>query len=187
MKNNTVFKFLFAGFIACLLGLALQSFAPFKAAEKEAEVVKVENVTGENGEAAKMYWAVGGYYRTNYRLDTITNAEQDTFGLVSRTSTTAANALASYSPFLSLYSLNLKIRRTNISGTTSVKMYLDESVTTTPTATGWVTVDSTTTTGATVGIINRSELLGEIYRIRIVGAGTQSSSYLVQGIAKKKN
>ena len=186
MKNNTVFKFLFAGFVACILGLDLQGFTPSKTAETPAEVVKVETVENE-GEKSQLYWAVGGHYRTNYRLDTITNAELDTFGLVSRTSTTAANALASYTPFISLYSLNLKIRRTNISGTTSVKMYLDESVTTTPTATGWVTVDSTTTTGATVGIINRSELLGEIYRVRIVGAGTQSSSYLVQGIAKKKN
>ena len=185
--KNTIFKFLFAGFVACLLGLALQAFAPSKTVEKEAEVVKVETVTGENGEAAKMYWAVGGYVRTNYRLDTITNAELDTFGLVSRTSTTAANALASYTPFISLYSLDLSIRRTNISGTTSVKMYLDKSATTTPTATGWLTVDSTSTTGATVGQISRSELLGEIYRVRIVGAGTQSSSYLVQGIAKKKN
>ncbi len=186
MKNST-FKILFLGLVIAALGFALQGFGPAKTVEKEAEVIKVENVTNENGEAAKMYYAVGGYVRTNYKQDTITNAELDTFGLVSRTSTTAANALASYTPFISLYSLNLKIKRTNISGTTSVKMYLDESATTTPTATGWVTVDSTTTTGATVGIINRSELLGEIYRVRIVGAGTQSSIYKVDGILKKKN
>lgn len=187
MKNNTVFKFLFAGFVACLLGLALQAFAPAKTVEKEAEVVKVETVTNENGEAAKMYWAVGGYVRTNYRQDTITDGEKDTIGLVSRTSTTAANALASYTPFISLYTLDLNIVKTNASGTTTVAMYLDKSSTTVPTATGWIFVDSTTTATAGAAKIALTQLPGEIYRIRVSGRGTQSTRYKIDGIAKKLN
>ena len=134
--KNTIFKFAFLGLMICLLGLALQAFAPAKTVEKEAEVVKVETVTNENGEAAKMYWAVGGYVRTNYKQDTITYTEADTFGLVSRTSTTAANALASYTPLISRYTLDLNIVKTTRTGTTTVAMYLEKSATTTPTTTG---------------------------------------------------
>ncbi len=185
--KNTIFKFAFLGLMICLLGLALQAFAPAKTVEKEAEVVKVETVTNENGEAAKMYWAVGGYVRSIYRLDTITNTEEDTIGLVSRTSTTANNAVASYTPFISLYTIDLSIKKTNISGTTTVAMYLEKSATTTPTTTGWVLVDSTSTATAGVGVISRTELLGETYRLRVKGRGTQSTSYKIDGLAKKKN
>jgi hypothetical protein len=185
--KNTIFKITFGVFIACLLALALQSFSPSKTMEKEAEIVKVETVETDFGKAEMFFAGVGGYVRTNYRQDTITNAELDTIGLVARNSTTLANALASYTPFLSLYTLNLKINRVNATGTTSIKLYLDESATATPTAGGWVTIDSTTTTAAGVGIINRTDLLGEVYRLRVKGAGTQSTYYTITGLHKKKN
>lgn len=185
--KNTIFKFAFLGLMICLLGLALQAFAPAKTVEKEAEVVKVENVTNENGEAAKLYYAVGGYVRTNYKQDTITDTEADTIGLVSRTSTTAANALASYTPFISLYTLDLNIVKTNRTGTTTVAMYLDKSSTKVPTAAGWQLVDSTSTAVVGAHQISLTQLRGEIYRIRVKGRGTQSTIYNIEGMAKKLN
>lgn len=178
-----MFRILFTAFVACLLGLSLQSFKPLPVEEAPAKVMGLKSW---HAPMVAQAYAVGGYVRTNYRLDTITNTEKDTFGLVSRNSTTAANALASYTPFLSLYTLDLTINRINISGTTSVKLYLDKSATTTPTAAGWMLVDSTSTTSG-VGQIRIVELTGEIYRLRVVGTGTQSSSYKVNGLLKKLN
>lgn len=185
--KNTIFKITFGVFVACLLALALQSFSPSKAVEKEAEIVKVETIESEAGEKSQLYFAVGGYVRTNYKQDTITSGEKDTIGLVSRTSTTQANALASYTPFLSLYTLDLNIVKTNLSGTTTVAMYLDKSSTTVPTATGWIFVDSTTTATAGAAKIALTQLPGEIYRIRVSGRGTQSTIYKIDGLAKKLN
>jgi hypothetical protein len=184
--KNTIFKITFGVFIACLLALALQSFSPSKAVEKEAEIVKVETVETDFGKA-EMFFAVGGYVRANYRKDTIANTAADTIGLVSRTSTTQANANASYTPLLSLYSLDLSVVRANLSGTTTLAVYLDKSSTTTPTAGGWILVDSTSTATAGAAQIKISELTGEVYRIRIKGRGTQSSTYKIDCLLKKKN
>ncbi len=158
MKNIT-FRFLFGAFVLCLLGISLQS-------------------AGSKGPSEKI--------RAIYRLDTITNTEVDTFGLTKRTSTTANNALASYEPLISLYTLDVSVVRTSISGTPNVKVYLEKSATTTPTATGWLTIDSTTTTSG-VGQISISEMRGEIYRFRVKGTGTQSTSYKMDCLLKKLN
>ena len=180
-----MFKFLFVGLVACLLGIALQAFAPSKSPEAVSETPDKIVETGFG--KAEYFWAVGGYVRSIYKQDTITNTEADTIGLVSRTSTTTANSSSAYTPLISLYSTDISIKRTNSTGTTNVKMYLDKSSTTTPTATGWLTIDSTSTTGVGAGQISRSEMLGEIYRLRVVGTGTQSTIYKIDGLSKKEN
>lgn len=184
--KNTIFKITFAGLVACLLALALQSFSPSKTPEKEADIVKLETVESEAGKA-QFFYAVGGYVRANYRKDTISNTAADTIGLVSRTSTTLANSSTAYTPLLSLYSLDLSVVRANLSGTTTLAVYLDKSSTTTPTAGGWILVDSTSTATAGAAQIKISEMTGEIYRIRVKGRGTQSSTYKIDCLLKKKN
>ena len=172
--KNWQFNTLFLALVMCLLGAVMQSAGNRETSQERAEM----EALGAN--------SVGGYFRTNYRLDTITNTEIDTIGVLSRNSTTANNALASYTPFLSLYAYDLTVNRTSLTGTANVKVYLDKSTTTAPTATAWMVIDSTTTTSG-VGQIKISEMTGEIYRLRVKGTGTQSTSYKLNGLAKKKN
>lgn len=177
--KNTIFKFLFAALAVCLLGLALQS-AGNKATEAEKEEISALNSGGT------YFAAVGGYVRANYRLDTITNGELDTIGLVGRNSTTLNNAVASYTPFISLYTLDVMVTRTIINGTPSVKVFLEKSATTIPTAGGWLTIDSTSSVTGTANI-KVSEITGEIYRLRVKGVGTQNTAYKINCLLKKKN
>jgi hypothetical protein len=188
MKNN-VFRFLFLGLALAILGLSLQSFTPVKSAEFIG------------GSAAEWHapmslemLAVGGYVRANYRLDTLANTNADTIGIYSRTSTTLANVAAGkyylnaqYTPFLSLYTADITIEKKNLTGTTTVALYLEKSATTVPTTTGWVLVDSTSTAAAGVTQIRITDLTGEIYRLRVKGRGTQSSTYKIDCLFKKKN
>lgn len=102
-------------------------------------------------------------------VDTITNAEKDT--------------IAIGATFLTNYQLNVSAVRTSISGTHNVKLYLDESGTSTGN-TDWRVIDSTSATTATVGVIRQSTMYARRFRIRVSGTGTQSSKYKIDVTAK---
>jgi len=131
------------------------------------------------------YAVVGGNVQYNFRLDTITNTELDTIPLGKPNSN---NIVASPVNFMSLYTYDIAVLRTSISGTHNVKVYLDRSLTTTTgTATDWFTIDSTSATTATPAIMRSTDATGAKYRLRIKGTGTQSSSYKIWTLWKKKN
>lgn len=122
-------------------------------------------------ESTAEYYAPGGTYR--YALtDTITNTEIDTV-------TFPVN-------FVSLYTALLTVPRTQLSGTTNVTIYIDESSVTSG-VTDWKVIDTLSGTGATVASFTQDELRGLRYRIRLAGTGTQSSRYTLNWTAKKKN
>lgn len=180
--KNWQFNTLFLALILCLTGAVLQSAGNRETSQERAEM----EALGAN--------SVGGYFRANYRLDTITNNAADTFGIYSRNSTTTANVTANkyylnakYTPFLSLYTGDITIEKKNLSGTTSVTLYIEKSGTTIPSTTNWILVDSISAATAGVSQIKISEMTGEIYRARVKGRGTQSSTYLTTGLFKKKN
>lgn len=177
--KNWQFNGLFLALIMAALFTVLQSNRPEANADFNTETAAF---AGSN--------TVGGYVRANYRLDTL-GVASDTIGLYSRNSTTLANVTANkyylnakYTPLISLYTLDLSITRTTLSGTPVAKVYLEKSSTTTPTAGGWLTVDSTTTTSG-VGQISVSEMRGEIYRLRVKNT-SGSVAYKIDCLLKKK-
>lgn len=107
-----------------------------------------------------------------WALDTISNAANDTLTL----------------PWAmqSRYTGALQLTRTNISGTTNLAVSVQTSVASSssvdPT---WITVATSSGTGATNELITISETYGQRYRIIIDGTGTQSSSYRVSWLGKK--
>lgn len=105
----------------------------------------------------------------SFDADTITNAEKDTISIAAT--------------FLTNYLLNVSAVRTSISGTHNVKLYLDESGTSTGN-TDWRVIDSTSTTSATVGVIRQDRMYARRFRIRVSGTGTQSSRYKIDVTAK---
>ena len=117
-------------------------------------------------------YKVGEYYRYVPSADTITNAEKDTLLL----------PVTMYSQ----YTYCIQGVRTSLSGTHNVKFVLQQSNTTTGN-TDWVGVDSTSTTTATIGLLQGAELYGVRYRILVNGSGTQSSRYALNCTFKKKN
>jgi len=164
MKNKLFYGCLFA-LCVVLSGLSLQSFG-----------------------GKEDHFGVGESAITNYRLDTIVGAAKDTIGVVTRESRTASNLRTAYTNFASLYTYDVSVTRVNISGTTNVRVFLDKSVVrASETPTDWVTIDSTTTTGATTGMLRSLDATGYRYRFRVSGTGTQSTAYRISGIWKKKN
>lgn len=130
-------------------------------------------------------FAVGDNNSYHFRLDTITNAEIDTIPLGKPN---ANNIVASPVNFMSLFTYDIAILRTSISGTHNVKVYLDRSLTSASgTALDWFTIDSTSATTATPAIMRSTDATGAKYRLRIKGTGTQSSSYRIWSLWKKKN
>lgn len=117
-------------------------------------------------------YKVGEYYRYVPSADTITNAEKDTLLL----------PVTMYSQ----YTYCIQGVRTSLSGTHNVKFVLQQSNTTSGN-TDWVGVDSTSTTSATIGLLQGQELYGIRYRILVNGSGTQSSRYALNCTFKKKN
>lgn len=129
---------------------------------------------------------VGSYASFDYRLDTITNAEADTF-LIGRRDNTTWNTVSNPTNFLSLYTYDISVVRASLSGTHNVKVYLDKSDTRSGTSTDWFTIDSTSTTSATNTMLRSTDATGARYRLRIKGTGTQSSTFQIWSIWKKKN
>jgi len=109
----------------------------------------------------------------SWAVDTITNAENDTLSL--------GEVLAS------AYQYSYQVRLINLSGTRSIKFYLEQT-----SATGssrWMTVDSAITSGAVINnyLMRDANTWGNRHRIIIDGTGTQSISYKVDGWLKRTN
>lgn len=105
----------------------------------------------------------------SFDADTITNAEKDT--------------LAIPGTYITNYQINVSAVRTSISGTHNVKIYLDESGTSTGN-TDWRVIDSTSATTATVGVIRQDKMYARRFRLRVSGTGTQSSRYKIDATIK---
>jgi len=167
MMNKKVF--LITGMFVLLMS-ALYSFGPMRSPASDA-AIHLANTAESNSDAIEGPTPAGSAYR--YPLtDTITNAEIDTITLPVN--------------FISLYTGLFTAQRINLSGTTNVSMFLDESNFTSGTN-NWYTLNTVVGTGATVAIATESELRGLRYRIRLVGSGTQSTRYVLNVTAKKKN
>lgn len=130
--------------------------------------------------------ATGGYATFNFRKDTITNAAKDTL-MIGKRDNTIWNTVTTPTNFLSLYTYDISLVRANLSGTTNLKVYLDKSDILSGTSTDWVLIDSAATTTATNVQIRGTDATAGRYRLRISGTGTQSSTYQIWSIWKKKN
>lgn len=177
MKNKYLIL-LFAGLLA-LTGFAVS----FDSGSRADEVAVVNEITSD-GE----FQSVGtNFYQYTHAVDTITDAENDTLYLPT-----------AMRPVLSDFLIAYSIKRTNISGTTALACKVEESTykysgTTPPTA-GWAAslnnlgaaadTDATTATEEEIRIPNA---YGVSYRFIVDGSGTQSSSYILRVVMKKKS
>lgn len=114
----------------------------------------------------------GAIYKP-WTKDTITNAGSDVL--------TLPNVLSSP------YQYAFQIRMTNISGTRNVKFYLEQTAATG--STRWMKVDSAITSGSAINdyLMRGANTYGNKLRISVVGSGTQSTAYQVDGLLKKTN
>lgn len=129
---------------------------------------------------------VGKAISFNYRKDTLTNAELDTMNVGNRDNSTW-NTVTTPVNFLSLYTYDIKLLPASLSGTMSVKMVLDASNTKTGTSVDWLAIDSLTATTAKVLQLRSTDATAYRYRLRVIGSGTQSSTYTITTAWKKKN
>lgn len=161
--------------IACFVSVSL--FSAFKNdAEKTPE-------TAAEYEAA----GIGGYTVFDYRKDTLTNAGTATINIGKRDNS-VWNTVTTPTNFLSLYTYDIKVRPVSLSGTQSVKVVLDASNMRSGTSTDWTAIDSTTATVSTkVFQLRSTEATASRYRLRVIGSGTQSSTYQIWTLWKKKN
>lgn len=173
-------KYLFGLLVAVLAATALFSFKP-SIAEKQEEMLLEKTPDFE------MFYAPSGtYYEVTFTKDTITNAGADTIYLPS-----------SLRPVLSDFQMGVGVTRTSLTGTHNVAVKVQESVyrysgTTPPTA-GWVaTLNSANAAAATAATTATTEgffiphCYGLSYRLIVTGSGTQTSSYVLRLILKKK-
>lgn len=117
-------------------------------------------------------------YTRSWAVDTITNTEVDTL-IVGGGSTPGVN-------FQSNFEGGVGVVIANLSGTSSLTIVVDEGFVD---ATGTVRYDNgqdtiTTTAAAGTTFVDIGRLAGTRYRIRITGAGTQSTTYRLTFIAK---
>ncbi len=157
--KNWQFKLLFVGFVAGVLTLALQSFAP----------------------PAK---GIPSFYSVAFTKDTITDAENDTLYLPKQYN--IAPTAANMADLQTLRTYAYFITRTNLSGTTNVAVSLQESGALSPGASDWVTIGTTAATTATAEKLAGTEVTGRHQRLIIDGTGTQGSSYQIWAILKAK-
>lgn len=190
MKNKILF-----GVLACaLLALVGLAFKPSGSISLEkAGLVSSDNVAYQVQEAngvrtffkdGSEYFADNGktFYEYTWTKDTITNAANDTLTIPS------TQAIAQmYSDFEYSYT----ITRTQLSGTTALALKIEQNDypigSTNAAASGaWVTLASGAATTATA-----EKLAGDCTTMRlryiVDGSGTQSSSYTLRVIFKKKN
>mgnify|MGYP006931609411 CR=1 FL=1 len=166
-----------------LLVLAFAGIVAFGSGSRAEEAAVVNESTAE-GE----FQSVGtGFLEYTYTLDTISNAANDTLYLPSR-----------MRPVLSDYIMTYSVKRTNISGTTNIAVKIEESTykysSSTPPTAGWVaslnTAGSAAATAATTATeeeIRLPNAHGVSYRCIVDGTGTQSTSYVIRVIMKKKS
>lgn len=169
MKN----KLLIFGFLMALATIALFSF----------DLADATSVEAANAEVT----SVGGYLNYNYRKDTLTNAEINTLN-IGRRDNSIWNTVTTPANMLSLYTYDVKVLPLSLSGTMSVKVVLDASNTTSGTISDWCAIDSITgTTAAKVLQLRSTEATANRYRLRVIGSGTQSSTYQIWTAWKKLN
>jgi len=169
-----------AALLFIVVGFSAVAFSDGKNA-RENEVVNITTAEGE-------FQSVGTtFYQYTYTKDTIANAANDTLYLPTAMRPVNSDFLITYT-----------ITRTNISGTTALACKVEESTyrysgTTPPTA-GWVAslnnlgaaadTDATTATEEEIRIPNA---YASSYRFIVDGSGTQSSSYVLRVVLKKKS
>lgn len=111
------------------------------------------------------------FFTKKWSLDTIANAANDTLALGSN--------------ILSNYEWSYHITRTSISGTANIAVTVQASGLTTGND-DWVTVATTSATTATNEILSGVSFYGVRHRLIVDGTGTQSTSYKITGVLKKK-
>ena len=169
---------------ALLCAVLIAAFAFKNTNASRADVVTIEDENG-NAFAEDQYgvqydasdpdfWAPAAIYKT-WTLDTITNTEKDT--------------LALSSILESAYQYSIQARVLRISGTKNVKFVLDQTNATGSTV--WMPIDSVSAaspdTLKTVFLMKGANVWGNKHRIRVVGTGTQSTSYQVTALYKRTN
>jgi hypothetical protein len=157
------------------LFFTLSSFDKANHATESVELSETEAASG-----------VGENSQFNYRLDTLTNTESNIL-TIGRRDNSVWNTVTNPTNFLSLYTFDVKVKTANLSGTHSVKVVLDGSNVSSGTSTGWVGLDSLTTTAQNTIQLRTTDATATRYRLRISGTGTMSSTYQVWMFCKKKN
>lgn len=148
---------------------------------------KAETVFHEKTAAGELAAVGTTMYEYTYTKDTITNAANDTLYLPSR-----------LRPVNSDFLISVAVTRTSISGTHNLAVKVEESnynyTGSTPPTAGWVaSLNSAGTAAATAATTATEELLripsawSKSYRVIIDGTGTQSSSYVIRLVMKKKD
>lgn len=151
------------------------------------DAVEVQNLIHEQTESGLLTYApTGTFYELTYTKDTISNALNDTLYLPSR-----------LRPVLNDYQVSVSVTRTSISGTANVAVKVEEtnyaySGSTPPTA-GWAaTLNSANSAAATAATTATTEsfylphLYGINFRTIVDGTGTQSTSYVIRWVFKRK-
>jgi hypothetical protein len=128
----------------------------------------------EAPQAADFNASAGVVHTYAWPLDTIANADKDTL-------TFPGSWL-----LLSNFATSYHVSRTNISGTTNVKVYVQSSGLRSGN-TDWATIDSTSSTGASNAVIMLPNTYGQRHRLIVSGTGTQSTSYTVSAVLKRTN
>jgi len=149
---------------AVLVFFAIASTVAFKPSDTDV----VREYATENGS----FSVSDGYYTKTWN-DTITNTE--------------SNTLSVPASLVSPYQYGVTTVLTNISGTRSIKINLDESAS--ATGTDWLSIDSVTVTGTSTGPTRLAggTLYGRRHRIRLTGTtGTMAVKYTVIANYKKR-
>ena len=175
MKNlKYILPFLLLAIIVGLASWNTETASNEKRAEAE---LKAENELA----------VVGAYSNYDYRKDTLTDAETNTIN-IGRRDNTVWNTVTTPVNFLSLYTYNITCKPLSLSGTISVKMVLDAANYKSGAVTDWVAIDSITGTTAGRNLqLRGTDATAVRYRVRIIGAGTQSSTYQLWTMWKRKN
>lgn len=183
MKQN--FKYLLFLPVFAII-VALSSWYDGQTTAKTADGIATGAINYADADAPD-FSGTGDYATFDYRKDTLTNAGTANL-FIGRRDNTVWNTVTTPTNFLSLYSYDIKVRPVSLSGTQSVKVVLDASNTRTGTSTDWTAIDSTTATvSAKVFQLRSTDATAARYRLRIIGAGTQSSTYQIWSIWKKRN
>lgn len=182
MKSSLFSKTgLFVAILAIAASLTTLAF------DKPTQTMSAEQIEEMAASPEGYYDAVNSVYEKTFTKDTITDAANDTLYLPS-----------SMRPVISDFLHGISISRTSISGTHNLAVKVEESTyrysgTTPPTA-GWAaslnTANAAAATAATTATTEEIRLPASHamnYRVIIDGSGTQSSSYVIRWILKKKS
>lgn len=167
------------GLLVLSAAIMIACFFAFKS--QSAEVVTIADENGVLQQAPG-----GNYYTYQWNLGTIANANNDTLYLPS-------SLRPVQSDFIQVYG----ITRTSVSGTANVAVKVECTAEpysgTTPPTTGWVTaLNSANSSAATAATTATTEqiVLGMSpsinYRVIVDGTGTQSTTYRIRVVMKRK-